>query len=424
MLLLAALLLAQGTTGLTPGRAAPSVVIFVLDDVAADDLALYGGPVSTPALEELAAEGVRFTNAHANPSCAPTRRSIQFGQWWTRGNGPICEDTPSAETPSAFERSLAEALPGHAALFLGKWHLGNSPSAAPWRCTPIERGYDLWRAGVADNVQGCGGFGYLGWQRVDADTTSCASFLSDEYPPRELRDAFVTTWPRLRKPALALVNCNLAHSPFHRPPRDMLPRDYPPTPTARALYEAMIVAWDRSLREMLASIDLARTLVIVIGDNGTPGQVAPEPGRAKGTTYRRGVRVPLVIAGPPVTQKGASSDALVHAVDLWATAVAYGGGTPSGDSRSLLPLLAGKRVLPHEYVLCGNGWGTPEGDRCIVSASGWKLRQLDLDGDQRVDHEELYDLRGDPAELVDRLGDPALAAQAASLRAWAERSAP
>ncbi|HEX6883163.1 MAG TPA: sulfatase-like hydrolase/transferase [Planctomycetota bacterium] len=424
MLLLAALLLAQGTSGLTPGQAAPSVVIFVLDDVAAADLALYGGPVSTPALEGLAGEGVRFTNAYANPSCAPTRRSIQYGHWWTRGNGALCEDAVDSETPTYFERSLAEALPGHAALFVGKWHLGSSPSGTDWRCAPIERGYDLWRAGLAGNVQGCGGFGYLGWQRVDADASGCSSIQSDEYPPREMRDAFLATWPRLRRPALAVVNCNLAHSPFHRPPPDMLPRGYPPTPTARSLYEAMIAAWDRSLGRMLSVIDLERTLVVVMGDNGTPGQVAPEDLRAKGTTFERGVRVPLVVAGPPVAVKGSTSDALVHAVDLWATAVVFGGGSAAGESRSLLPLLAGKRVLPHEYVLCGNGWGTPEGDRCVVSAAGLKLRQLDLDGDERVDHEELYDLRADPDELVDLLQDPLLAPALAAMRAWAGRVAP
>ena len=404
------------------------VVLFVLDDVAAADLALYGGAVATPHLAKLAQEGVLFTNAYANPVCATTRRSIQFGRWWLRGNGEACTTAVSPDTPRLEELTLAEALPAHTAAFFGKWHLGAVRGGTSWECAPLERGYEYWRAGLPANVLGdffcSGSIGYREWLRVEAGPEGCSSSVSSEYHPRAVLDAFLDLWPTMPWPRLACVNSNLAHAPFHRPPADMLPPGYPPTTSERERFEAMITALDENLGLMLAEIDLATTLVIVIGDNGTPDLVAPEPERAKNTTFERGIRVPLIIAGGPTRMLGRSERDLVHAVDLWSTIVEAGGGDPrSPTSRSLLPVLRSKSHAPvHDAVLCGTLWSTRKGDRCVVTAGGLKLRQLDLDGDELADVEELYDLVGDPAERTNLIARKPAAA--AALRLWLEAESP
>jgi arylsulfatase A-like enzyme len=412
------------STGGTPY----DVLIFTLDDVAMADLELGGGPVQMPYLARLAARGVVFRNAYANAVCATTRRSLNYGRFWLRGNGGECE-TPTLDTPALTEVSLAEALPGHAGLYVGKWHLGAVPGRVPWECAPIARGYDAALALTPSNVAGgssvnCSSIGYREWLAGQSNALGCASTIEARHHALVVRDVFRSAWRVAPRPLLANVNSNLAHAPFHRPPASLLPPGYPATGTERERYEAMLRALDTTLGQMLAGVDLTRTLVIVVGDNGTPDTVAPESGRAKNTTFERGIRVPLVIAGGPVTMAGVEVDDLVHVVDLHATAIEAGGGDPalSPDGVSLIPILTGARHAPlRDFVLCGSKWGSGDGDRCAVSRGGFKLRQIDFDADRVPDREELYDLRSDPRELHDLIG---LSREADALRAWIDSVSP
>jgi len=402
------------TFGLLLLAAAPraqDVLVIVMDDVAAADLALYGGPVAMPALEELARAGVVFERAYANPTCAPSRRSLFTGHWWMTGNGTSCVDTPEPNSPTSAEWMLPEMLGGHRSALIGKWHLGTSPSGRAWECAPLDQGFERWLQGSAANVQSCGGQNYLRWKRVEL----CRERESRVYEPLAVTEATLAFLAEAGGPKLTVVCPNLAHEPFHRPPDEFLPVGYPPTPDERARYEAMLVALDGFLARILALVDLEQTLVLVVGDNGTPPDVAPEPLRAKNTTFERGIRVPLVVAGGPVEKRGRRSPRLTHIVDLWATAIEWGQGAPVTvpgrtpypiRARSLMPTLRGLPSKGHEYVIAGNQWGVEDGDRCLVTATGLKLRQVDLDGDKQPEFEELYDLTRDPGETRDLSGDP------------------
>lgn len=412
-----------------PHRAVPGsgvawdVLLFVLDDVAAADLALYGGPVSCPNLEALAADGVSFSRCYANPTCAPTRRSMLTGHWWAVGNGEGCPgDVAGPTTPTLEEEFLPEALPLHASGIVGKWHLGPNPyPGGPVELAPIAHGFDHALA-AGGNVQGCGGSSYHDWWRFDSQLGSHSSTFSDVYEPIAVRSAFAA-WGTHPSPKLAVVSPNLAHTPMHAPPAPLLPPGYVVGLGNRARFEAMVRATDTVLGQVLAQVDRSTTLVVVVGDNGTPGLVAPEPNRAKGSVYERGVRVPLVVAGPGVSG-GRSSDELVHVVDVWATAVEAGAGTPPGGSpypivsRSLGPILRDEPgAQGHEFVVSGHGWGTDGGLVCVVDRAGLKLRWRDTDADGDPEEEQLYDLVADPDELVDVSGDPGRAADLDRLRA-------
>lgn len=401
----------------------PSVVLVVWDDVAAADCSTYGGPVPTPNLSSLASLGVRFDRCYSNPTCAPTRRSIHFGHWWLTGNGEGCDMEPvGPNTPSpVLDSSLPRLSPRYSHNFFGKWHLGTSVTGVA--CAPAQHGWENFIQGMAGNVQGCGGSAYFAWNVAVA----CGWVPSSEYEPRAVQDEFLSLWPMLRKPALVCVNSNLAHTPFHIPPPDFLPSGYSPANSARGRFEAMVVASDVMLGRFLASINLSKTVVIVVGDNGTPPTVAPDRDKAKGTTFERGVRVPLVIAGGP-SLAGLVNSSLVHVVDLHETMRALFRSKP-GPSRyplvgeSLVPILEGKATsLARDKVLVGQGWGTDEGDVAAVSAVGLKLRRLDRDGDMLFDSEELYDLVSDPNETVNRISDPTLQADIQALRAWIDAS--
>lgn len=408
-----------------PQEDPPSILVVILDDIAAADLSVYGGPVYVPYLEQLAAAGVTFTNAYSDAWCAPTRRSITFGRWSQNQNGTACSDFPAANTPAGSLTSIAEALPSHASAWLGKWHLGGIPGGGDFETAPIFHGFDYWITGLPSNIAQpvCAPStpSYLRWRRYDADSAGFAATLVTTYQPLVLRDAFIVGWPSAPKPALGILAPQLAHAPLHVPLSSLLPVGYPVPVADRELYEAMIRALDTTLGQMLAHVVLEETLIFVIGDNGTPEVVAPEPTKAKNSCFERGVKVPLIVAGGPVVNGGRTSDALVHAVDLYATAITACGGSPGGDGLSFLGELTETAWTPRAVAFLGERWGDPASapnSRGAISATGFKLIQYDTDGDGDVDSEELYEL---PDETTDLL---ATSTEDDALRAWLAAHAP
>lgn len=396
----------------------PDVLVVVLDDIAAADLALYGGPAETPHLAALAADGVRFTRAYANASCSPTRRSILTGEWSTGESGVPC-GPPTADTPTLDDLFMPEALSGHSSALFGKWHLGGDPLEVAWELAPLRHGFGMWSAGQAANVNTCdGGANYTRWIRADAFGSTWSSGLSLQYEPKAVRDEFLAWWETARGPRLAYVAVNLAHGPFHAPPADLLPPGAPVPVLRRDRYEAMIRAADTILGQMLLAVDLERTLVVVIGDNGTPEQVTPEPGRSKTTTFERGVRVPLVIAGAGA-EKGLVSDALVHAVDVYGTVLAACGAPipPSSPAVDLGPLLRGKAGAVRSLAICGHGWGFVAGGNVAAVSATRKLIWFDDDGDGEMDRELYFDLELDPGEQANLIDSQLYQGELAEFRA-------
>lgn len=424
--MIAALLLSLAQT-------TPDIFVYVLDDVAAADLALYGGPVSCPNIEALAAQGVSFTRAYSNPTCAPTRRAMLTGHWWVTGNGSPCPgDGADQNSPTLAEAFLPEVLSSYLSGLVGKWHVGVNPYGLANELSPIAHGFDFWRAGSPSNVNECGGSSYTNWLRVDADFTGHhEALLTTTHEGIAARQAFVSGWPAASSPKLAVVCPNLAHAPFHAPPDSILPPGYVVAPGPRGRYEAMIVASDFLLGQMLAKVNLATTIVVVVADNGTPPSVAPNSAKAKGTTFERGVRVPLVVAGLPVNAPGRSVGDLVHVVDIWATLIEVGSGSVPGGSPwepagvSLLPYLADQaHPDPHEWVLVGSRWGATNGDVASVRSDLTKLRALDAAGDGISEAMEFYDLVSDPGETVNLIADPAWGFKIVEHMAWMAQALP
>lgn len=421
-----AALLAAALAQVTPPSGSPSArsaIVVVLDDVSTFDLATWGGPVPTPNLDALAARGVRFDAAYANPTCAATRRSLLFGHWWVTDSGPPCAPA-NAHSPALGDRCIARLVPQRA-LLVGKWHLGGSPLGGDDLLAPLDHGFQHWIAGAQANVNDCGGLNYSRWRRVEDGVAS----TSLQYEPTALRDRVVFWWNATPGARLMVVNFALAHGPMHAPPPELLPPGYPVPVSARARFEAMILAADNLLGQILEHVG-PDDLAIVIGDNGTPINVSPDPDRSKTTTFERGIRVPLVIAGGAVASPGRSSGELVHAVDVWGTLMDWLGGTPPDDPAhplagvSLLPSLGDSQPHSyHDYIVCGNRWGGPGGDRCARSL-GFKLRQMDDDGDKVPDREEFYVLSADPTEQTDRISDPTLTSVIEAHRSWLRGSAP
>ncbi|HIF31643.1 MAG TPA: arylsulfatase, partial [Planctomycetaceae bacterium] len=117
------------------------------DDLGWKDIGCYGGPVKTPVLDKLAAEGVRFTDFHSGaPVCSPSRATFLTGRHHIRaGVYSVINESIHRMHLLESETTLAEVLQdeGYATAHFGKWHLG-MPTNKRKNPTPTEHGFDYW----------------------------------------------------------------------------------------------------------------------------------------------------------------------------------------------------------------------------------------------------------------------------------------
>ena len=367
-----------------------NILLVIVDDWGIDFSALDNptGPnlPNMPTWASLAGQGIRFTNAYAQPTCSPTRAGILSGRYSFRhGIGsPGGANFPAAEVslPEAF----ANAGSPYALGSFGKWHLGggnNGPSDVG--------GWAEFRGSLGSGVAD-----YFDWDKTINGATNP---ITDTYATSDQVDDAVTfVNAQGDDPWFCWLAFNAPHAPFHNPPTDLATTNGNSN-TAR--YLAALEAMDMELARLLESVDLSKTNVFLIGDNGTPGNIAQVPfarGKAKGTLYEGGIRVPFIALGPDVRARGLRDD-LVQCTDLFATILDLAKvplPETELDSRSLIPALLGGEPIAGGVVLeiFGNGEKNPGRATRI---GDYKLH---LYGDGR---EELYNVASDLSEGNDLL---------------------
>ena len=137
-----------------PGAGAPNIVFIVLDDVGFSDLACFGSEINTPAMDALAAGGLRYNNFHVTSMCSPTRACLLTGRnAHSVGVGIIAEWAGGFPAYEGRMTRRAATVPevlrdqGYSTYALGKWHLTNMDhygAAGPHGDWPLGRGFDSW----------------------------------------------------------------------------------------------------------------------------------------------------------------------------------------------------------------------------------------------------------------------------------------
>jgi len=133
---------------------APNVLYIVLDDVGFSAMSCYGGPIETPNIDRIAAQGVRYTQFHTTALCSPTRSCLLNGRNHTR-NSMACITEAATGFPNASgtippeNGMLSEILgeQGWNTYMVGKWHLCPTDEmnlAATRRNWPTGRGFERW----------------------------------------------------------------------------------------------------------------------------------------------------------------------------------------------------------------------------------------------------------------------------------------
>ena len=211
----------------------PNFLIIVADDVGMAELGPYGSEIDTPALDALAAEGIRFTNFYAQMNCSPTRAMLMSGTdnhlagLGTMGAGM---QSPNQEGVPGYEGVLNDRVVTFAKLLqdngyrtyaTGKWHLGFSPDKLP-----IARGFDqsFIQSGGAPadshfNLNGAGPDARGGYFENEVDVTGmpvAEDFFSNDFYAQKLVD-YMRSDPEQERPFLAYLNFSAPHIPVQAP---------------------------------------------------------------------------------------------------------------------------------------------------------------------------------------------------------------
>jgi arylsulfatase A-like enzyme len=416
--------------GVPPATARPNVIVVLVDDMGWRDLSCQGSSFfETPAIDRLAAAGMRFNQGYAACTvCSPSRAAMMTGQYparlhitdWIAGHArpharlriPDWRRFLPLETVTVAER-LREA--GYATASIGKWHLGDAPYY------PEHHGFDR---NVGGYERGQPPSYFAPYRIPTLPEGPDGEYLTD----REAAEAVRFIEEHRDRPFFLYLPHYCVHTPIQAK-KEVAARYAAKEVTGLKVknpgYAAMVESVDDCMRRILDTLDRLgitdRTAIVFTSDNG--GLVSSTdnaPLRAgKGSAYEAGVRVPFIVAWPGITTPGTTSDVPVITPDIPATILALtGAGTGTSeplDGVSLEPALRGgsldRDAIYWHYPHYHPGGATPYS---AIRSGSWRLVHFYEDG-----HSELYDLAADPGETSDRArAEPA---RAADLKARLER---
>jgi len=343
----------------------PNIVVIMADDLGWMDLHCYGNDrLDTPALDQLAEDGMRFTNAYAAAAvCSPTRAAMMTGQSPARlrltnhapghKDGFTLEGSDLAEASSVRNlalgyRTIAERLSeaGYATAHIGKWHLSyvvrnseSGPLESDLR--PDKQGFDL-------NIGGCFRGGpptYFAPYKIPTLTEQ----EEGEYLPQRLADEAIKFIEQNQEKRFYL---NWWPYSVHYPieaKQDLISKyEKRKGPGIKdPVYAAMIEGMDTEIGRFLKALDKAglreNTLVLFKSDNGGyNGDNRPLRG-FKGMLYEGGIRIPWIVRWPGKVEANSTCRTPVISTDCFPTFLEVVGLDPASDQpvdgESILPLL-------------------------------------------------------------------------------------
>ena len=350
-------------------RRKPNVVLIVSDDLGYEAIGAYGGTsYDTPRVDELAATGMRFTNAYAQPLCTPTRLQLMTGEYNYRNWLGFGIMRPDERT---FGHQMQEA--GYKTCISGKWQFYsyNPPDFEPefrgLGMKPEQAGFDewfLWHAGETEDK---------GSRYGDPTIEENGRLVPDtkgKYGPDLYVDHINGFMERNKDEAFFVYYpMALTHDPFNPTPRSADWAEGDRLKNDTKYFPDMVEYMDYCIGRVVDKLDelglRENTLVIYYSDNGSPrpttsmlGDTAIPGG--KGAPTDAGTRVPLVINWPGHVPPGRVVDELADSTDLYATVLDAGGATaPEGqpvDGVSLMPLIRGESDHAKDVIIC---WHDP-----------------------------------------------------------------
>jgi len=432
----------------------PNLILILADDLGYGDLRCYNpkGKIPTPNLNRLAAEGMRFTDAHSGAAvCSPTRYGLLTGRHFLRRPDWIKGMTNKCLIDDE-QLTVAEMLKeqGYHTACFGKWHLGQTwfnedgtPGGAsfktdyskPTKGGPNDHGFDYFLG--------------MNGTAVGAPLSMIENRLVLEVPtekdpekgrPMAKGHKPVDVMPRTTKGVLSYIDESVAQrsgQPFfiyyamtavHTP---IVPAKRFHGVSEASDYGDFVNQIDDTVGRILKKLEKHRlgdnTLVIFSSDNGSHGRASQEPGNGigsvmkkfghqangnwsgvKGDGYEGGHRVPFIARWPGRIAAKSRCDKLITLEDFMATCAGIlGQKLPSGcaeDSFSILPYLEGKATdsSGRSYAVFSTFHGKP-----VIRKGPWVLMPFTGGGGPYGKHQpssgadaqgQLYNLKEDPKQ--------------------------
>ena len=428
-----------------------NVVFFLIDDLGWMDIGANGSNYyKTPHIDQLAKEGMRFTNGYAACNvCSPTRAAIMAGkyparllltQWlpsgrWDAKKNKLQEARYLSNLPLE-EFTVAEALRegGYKTAFMGKWHLGPLPYYYP-----EHQGFDINVAGRDYGAPGSYWYPFEGSWRIP--TTDLKVFKESPIEGQEgdyLTDRLMEEGDKFirensEKPFFLMMSLYAVHSPLQGKPGKVARYEKVPEEQRQGdpRYAAMVETVDDGVGRLMTALREKEieenTLVIFTSDNGGMSKATDNsPLRAnKGSNYEGGLRVPVIVKWPGVTEPGSISDEPVISTDFYPT-ILGATGLPKRplqhvDGVDLSSVLKGRSRIDRQSLF----WHYPHYNQhpqnfpaTVIRKGHWKLIEI-LDTGEL----ELYNLALDVGEQNNLADVHSGLTQSllAEMRAWREK---
>ena len=436
----------------------PNIIVFLVDDLGWQDTSVpfwnkktsFNNLYKTPNMERLAAEGMKFTNAYATAVCSPTRVSLMTGMnaarhrvtnWTLRKDSiqPMEKNHSKLEFPHWNVNGLspvagikyavhATTLPavlqkaGYYTIHSGKSHLGAIGTPGE---NPLNIGFDVNIAGHAAGAPGS----YLGTDNFGNGKKGKDVWAVPGLEAYYSKDIFLSealTLEAIKAMDSAVVNkkpffLHMAHYAVHTPlmadNRFIQKYINQGLDIKEAKYAALVEGMDKSLGDLMDYLKEKNleehTIIMFMSDNGGLSAVARAGEKhthnkplasGKGSVYEGGIREPMLVKWPGITQPQTTSDEYLIIEDFYPTVLEMAGvNNPETvqmiDGVSFLPVLQGKEFNSSERPLFWhypNEWGPSGpgiGASSAVRKGDWKFIYYHID--QRM---ELFNLKDDIGE--------------------------
>lgn len=412
----------------------PNVILILADDLGYGDLSCYGSEsISTPNIDRLAKEGVKFTSFYANGAeCTPTRAALLTGRYQHRVGGLECaiglngvgryadairlDKTHDLGLPANYSAipSMLNKV-GYNTALIGKWHLGYEPKFQPkahgfnFSLGPIggevdyfehsipigmflgkmiNGEHDFYRNGIEQHREGY----YL----TDLITDESVSWINNQ---------------KKNKPFFLFVPYTAVHKPYQGPD-DYIGRKLTveeQDAKSKEKYKAMLEEMDKGIGKILEKVKEEgiedNTVIIFTSDNGPAGTgSAGQFSGGKGRLLEGGIRVPCIIKWPGHIKPGTVSDQVGITMDLTASIARIAHTTaPIGrpfDGEDIIKYIETDRPV-HPRILF---WRKQRGERIARAVRSGDMKYLYAkQSDTTMKHhdkikEGLYNLKKDPQE--------------------------
>jgi arylsulfatase A-like enzyme len=398
----------------------PNIVFILADDLGYADVSCYGQrDYTTPNIDRLAIEGLKFTQAYANSAvCSATRTALITGRYQYRLpvglEEPINASTPRTVGLPPSHPTLPSLLKtaGYGTTLVGKWHLGYLPDFSP-----LKSGYDHFFGifgGAADYFN----------HGADAQRTGAgfeSSQLHEQEVPVErhgymtnlLGDRAVQTvegYAKSKEPFLMSLHFTAPHWPWEGPDDEAESRritnirhhDGGTQKTYGAMVQSLDVNIGRVLQALDASSLAGNTIVVFTSDNGGErfSKTWPFTGM-KTELLEGGLRIPAIVRWPGRIAAGSVSEQVMVTMDWMPTLLTAASTSPDAaypaDGEDLGPIMTA-RAAPHPRKLY---WRYKAGTQRAIRDGDWKYLRI-------AGNEFLFDVVKDPREranLKDRYKD-------------------